>query len=81
MLIPVNHVLGVCAVLILSNKRDTDGLLQPFIEHDLAIANLTSTILLNHFQIKKAKNCNESDALNIPLTLNTMNAIKFNQSQ
>lgn len=79
MLIPINHILGVCAVLRLSNRRDTtDGSLRPFNEHDLTVANLTCTILLNHIQVNKARH-DESNGLEPPpYTLMTVR--KFDES-
>lgn len=80
MLIPINHIHGVCAVLRLSNKRRTDVSIEPFIPHDLAIASLTSTILLNHIRVKEEMR-DDSNTLDSPISFESIRVVKFDEGE
>ncbi|GFH44537.1 predicted protein [Chaetoceros tenuissimus] len=51
MLLPINDRLGVSAVLSIVNKRNSDGSLEPFTDHDLQIANLACTIVNEYIDV------------------------------
>lgn len=80
MLVPINHMWGVCAVLHLCNKRQRDrsGSLQPFDEEDLNSAKFASTILLKHLDIDEVSdNDNVSNINNIQR--DAMSIVKFGE--
>ena len=51
MLLPINDRLGVSALVSIVNKRNIDGSLEPFTDHDLQIANLTCTIVNEYIDV------------------------------